>query len=103
MTVFADTFMLIAWLNAQDDSHAMVAAKDRSRGNGGSAKNPLHLKVHSKPVADFRVNNWVHFQDRSGKLPCSVSRISSSTVHKTRSTSKLILSQSLICESASNT
>ena len=26
MTVFADTFALIAWLNSQDDSHADVAA-----------------------------------------------------------------------------
>lgn len=26
MTVFADTFALIAWLNPQDDSHAAVAA-----------------------------------------------------------------------------
>jgi predicted nucleic acid-binding protein len=26
MTVFADTFALIAWLNPQDDSHAVVTA-----------------------------------------------------------------------------
>jgi predicted nucleic acid-binding protein len=26
MTVFADTFALIAWLNSRDDAHAVVAA-----------------------------------------------------------------------------